>query len=242
MFNKTIDSIIQNAYTLFLLDEHFTKPSYNTRLHLDSQNIDPNLFFKYKHLISYNVKFLRTGELHYDLLRKGLQEYYENELFRLFPLLGLKNLTVNFLDFGCGSGVYADDFLKYNPSSKVFAVDVDISGVCNKENKTVLLIEKDWHIPYLNKFDFILLCEVLHNKTYAEKIQIIELCFSLLSPKGCLIIGENSDTAMAYRISKSKKRDAPIITGRFLNLLVNKETIWKPLNINNHTFYMYGNI
>ena len=131
----------------------------------------------------------------YNLLREGLQVFHKHYNSNLFEYLDLTNKEWNVLDYGGGTGQYLIDFIKQNPRSKGLLIDrniVDRDGFENKIISKAIDFENnlEWYEEYEEKFNLIVLSEVLHCKNKLMREYLIDTCWTMLKQNGLLLINE----------------------------------------------------
>ena len=131
----------------------------------------------------------------YNLLREGLEGYHKYYNSNLFEYLDLVNKEWNVLDYGGGTGQYLLDFIKYNPRSKGLLIDrnkIDKEEFEDKILSKAIDFEADlhWYEQHEEKFNLIILSEVLHCKGKLMQEYIIDSCWTMLKPNGFLLINE----------------------------------------------------
>lgn len=202
-----LNTLINDAYKLFVLLDHWKNPTAATTAMLEG--LDTNDLYKYKSLIEYHVSFLSNGQENYPLLRKGLDEYFDKDLSDIFKLISLTGRVLFMLDYGAGNGKYSDQFLYDNPASVVMAIDRQPVFDKPSRSKQHLNVdfekEPDWWYPYQDQLDVVFMSELLHCKDVRTQEYLIHSSRMLLKKcGGLLIINENNDLAMQWRIGKLK--------------------------------------
>lgn len=134
----------------------------------------------------------KTKLKNYDKLRAGLAQYFETELNHLFDQFGLIDKEWFVLDLGAGNGQYLQQFLMDNPGSTGVAVDRVKPPVCTIPFHVADIESESWinDFPY-EKFDLVILSEILHCKDHDGQDKIIQDCKKLLKPGGLILINEN---------------------------------------------------
>ena len=137
----------------------------------------------------------KISDEQYDLLREGLELYSRYNLSNCFQYCGLTGKQINVLDYGGGNGGLLIDFIKYNPSSK--GILVDRKKANNEEFGEEIVshaidfeINPLWHTQYEDRFDMIILSEVLHCKNKKGRQYLIDSSHCMLKPGGILFIIE----------------------------------------------------
>lgn len=153
-------------------------------------------------IVPYHIKddFTKQTKINSDeyvLLRKGLGEYFKLYLYDIFDLLNYKNKKWNILDYAGGNAQYSKEFLKSNPLSNALIVD----RTKNFKEKYNLKFEKinfeeneQWWTQYKNKFNLIILSEILHCKNKYYQDYLIKSSVNMLKNKGSLVICEKYPT------------------------------------------------
>ncbi len=260
----TVQEILDSIYIIPILLQHIEEPNENTRAFLHEHGITEDMISKsmspavrkqagpgvifplmeLKPLLEYHLEFIRNGNPPYDLLRMGLNQYFDQYLFKCFQLLGEVNQKVLMLDLGSGDGSYADQFLRDNPESQVICVDKAHTNAFKRLGKQIHTVdfEKDpeWYHMFVNTFDRVLISELLHCKTERGQSEIIAQALTMTKKFGKIIINENEDYAMAYRISQIKHKPHYIIDlDRVTTLMRDRAVLRKTITINKHTFYVF---
>jgi len=191
------------------------------------------------HLIRYHHHTVRSDfHANYSLLRLGLKEYFKLYLSDVFKKLNMVDMKVTALDYGCGDGQIARQFLKDNPRSGVMLVDREDN---NSEGKMVHVVDfeknPDWYLKWENVFDYVILSEVLHCKRLYWQQYLIQSSMIMLKKHGSIIIMENDDVCMEYRIGKIK-RDAYNAVNIEELAKHNKLEITNHVKIKNHHTYV----
>lgn len=230
--NKVFDSI----YLIPALLDHLEKPTVNTAAILEENGINAEDFRELKSMLVYHFQAVRNGYVaDYELLRDGLAEYFAAHLSTIFQKLGTVNQKGFVLDYGCGSGQVSDQFKLDNPATEIYKVDkFDGPGI------TVVDFEEDpsWHRGFIEHFDTIILSEVLHCKPYLTQMYLVQSSYRMLVPDGQLIIIENMDYAMAYRISKIKGSNHEVVKpSDIYNLALPMFKVKNQIRINKHIAY-----
>lgn len=143
----------------------------------------------------------------YDLLRSGLNQHigvHAIEYMDFIHSLGYVPLSV--CDLGGGGGMHLQLVCEHY-GSEAFLVDKNISYAENNLPGDYHIECRDFMIPdYINrypqKYDMILLNEVLHLLPDKKISYLISLCHDLLYDKGWLVIGETVPSlALDWRLS-----------------------------------------
>jgi len=164
---------------------------------------------KLKSLLEYQIKMipyhlkdnfytkLSIKSSEYELLRNGLGEYFDVYLKDIFKELKYRRLYWDVLDYGGGDACYSKSFLKENPHSNSLIVD-RILNFKEKDNLKFLKNDfeenKEWFLTHKNKYNLIILSELLHCKNKEWRSYLIDSCFYMLKQGGRLLICEKSPT------------------------------------------------
>ncbi|HYD90366.1 MAG TPA: class I SAM-dependent methyltransferase [Flavobacterium sp.] len=203
-FKQLADSI----YLIPVLLDHFSKPTDITTAILKEYDINERKveeFRKVKSLLTYHLNTVRNWQPDYPLLRQGLSEYFDAYMKHTFKNIGFTNKEWEVLDYGCGSGKYGLQFHELNPQSHVYFLDRD-----HDQGYLVNYIRCDfekqpmWYMGYLKRFDCVIMSELLHCKDFVTQQYLITSAYEILAPKGKLVVIENADYCMAYRIARLK--------------------------------------
>ena len=86
----------------------------------------------------------------------------------IYKLMNHYNLspTAKILDVGCGKGFFLFDFLKINPNSEVYGIDISEYAIqnCKEEIKSKLILGNATKLPWEdNHFDLVVSINTLHN-------------------------------------------------------------------------------
>jgi SAM-dependent methyltransferase len=242
-----LHQILDSIYIIPVLLEHLEKPTFTTTKVLRTNDITPQQIEecrKIKDLLLYHYKVIATGfQPNYIQLRQGLKQYYNEYLSGMFKRLDLVDKDYNVLDYGCGSGQVLKQFLRDNPLSAGIGVDKDpqvFTGFRQKDFEA----EPDWYYDYLEYFNLVILSEVLHCKDLKTQQYLIASSDVMLKQKGILIIVENVDYCMEYRISKIKQDNFHVLNEFHIKELM-EGTGFKMHNmitINRHNIYEFHKI
>lgn len=189
---------------------------------------------KFSNFMTYNLQFARYGVGDYNDLRAGLQENFNVYLKDIFKKIKVTNRTGNFLDFGAGSGIYSRFFKLSNPKSKIFKLDRHSGMKIDFEQNPA------WYIDYIEKFDTVLLSEILHCKGPAGRRNIIHSIYKVLKPGGLVIVNENEDIFMKYRLSKVSK--GKMLSIAEIHSLMAGFKFIRKVKIHNHNVMLYEKI
>ena len=162
-----------------------------------------------KFLLEYQIKIIpyhlkdnfynkfKIEKSEYELLRNGLGEYFNVYLKDIFKELKYKKFKWNVLDYGGGDACYSKNFLKENPRSNSLIVDRTLNFE-EKDNLKFLKNDfeenKEWFLNYKNKYNLIILSELLHCKNKEWRSYLIDSCFYMLQQGGRLLICEKNPT------------------------------------------------
>lgn len=203
---------------------------------------------KLRPLLEYHLMILQDGfkesAFGYPKLRDGLKAYFDQYLSKIWFELGIRDTTKRLLDYGAGVGQYSDQFLADNMSGDVVMIDKEKT----RPDITQINFEEDssWYSNenYFEQFDLVLLAEVLHCKDLKMQKYLIQSGRLCLKPKGHLIIVENVDYAMAYRISKIKNEQRPVLDEKDIQKLMDGERFEfiSQIQIEQHKIYRYEKI
>lgn len=242
--NRIIDSI----YLIPVLLDHLDKPTANTRAILKANNIDSMDIIearKIRTLLEYHLHIIQNNyQPNYPLLRQGLREYFNEYLYKIFNQLDIRNKTWYMLDYGAGSGQMSQQFLKTNPDSQVLQVDKEIIDDSLPSLCVDFEADPKWYHGFKDTFDLVVVSELLHCKTLNWQEYIIKSSIAMLKPGGRLIIVENIDHTMEYRISKIKTTPHPVVMWPLIRKLMKpyKVKLIKQIHINQHYIYYYEKI
>lgn len=239
-----LQNILDSVYIIPAILDHMDKPSLATSKVLAQAGVndkDLESLRKIRHLLEYHLRTVKCDfKTNYTLLREGLSEYHNQYLFDVWWKLNIQDQRITMLDYGCGAGAYIGSFKVYNPESICIGVDKesDIPNVIVADFE----LWPDWHQRYDNKIDLVLLSEVLHCKPIGVQKYLVNSSWQMLKKGGRLLIIENHDPCMEYRINKIKKTTTmKLLSAHDITKLV------APLNmraaqqvqIYNHTAYLY---
>ncbi len=134
-----------------------------------------------------------------------VQSYIESMHWRavlqapdVIKLINLNEVN-SVLDLGCGSGVYAMQFLREKPSLKVTALDFEnvipfTKHHTDRENMTskINIIGGDaFKTDFGKGYDLVFISSMLTYYSLWENIDLLHKIYNSLNPKGCLVIQEN---------------------------------------------------
>lgn len=247
----TRQQILDSIYIIPVILDHLDEPSENTKKILQENEITDELLQEMslvKHLLQYHYGIVKNNYYgHYPTLRKGLSEYFDQYLSAIWDKIGLMDKELLLLDYGCGYGQYSRKFLEVNPRSEVMLVDKEMIGIENSLLTRQLCVDwekdREWFKGFIDTFNVVLLSEVLHCKTLVQQDYLIDTSHLMLKEEGLLIINENLDHCMEYRITKIKSYPSPVINYNRIKLLTeNKFDLKNFVNINQHYIYVYEKI
>lgn len=255
-----IQRVLDSIYLIPVILDHLEAPTLNTERILVQNGIHPREIEelrKIQHLLDYHWSVVRNNFApNYSYLRQGLKEYFDEYLSDVFKKLKFTDGKYTMLDYGCGMGYYGKQFAKDNPMSEITLMDKDFSNEAytfiNDERFNINLIKDDFEANpnwFMNRnllgyFDVILMSELLHCKDEVMCKYLISSCCSMLSKGSSLIVIENQDLCMEYRITKLKGSPRPVIDMMTMDRLTKfmPLRIKHILNINQHYIYLYEKI
>ena len=243
-----VKNLLDSIYLIPVLLEHYKSPSAQTAAILKDNDIDPEEFRDLQHLLQYHRDFICSGVQNYLLLRIGLSEYFDKYLSEVWSKLEIVDKQLMLLDYASGNGQYSDKFLEMNPDSCAICIDKDHIGAKVKRNKFLHNVnfeyQPDWWYGYKDQIDIVLMSELLHCKEPKDYVYLLSSANNLLKPTGKLILIENNDNCMAYRISKLKGRHIPLPDMAKVNKITEGFGLQciKLINIKNHWIYVFEKI
>jgi len=190
-------------------------------------------------LLKYHYKIIKNdfnGEDLYPLLRKGLNEYYDKYLNDFWKIINIQNTNKKLLDYGCGTGCYSRSFKKDNPKGSYILIDKSL-GIDFENNP-------NWYInDHIEKYDLILLSEILHCKDYETQNYLINSSLDMLKTGGQIIINENEDPFMDWRLNKLTKK-GEVLNKKYILDFMNRSALkLSQINkINYHNIFVYDKI
>jgi len=146
----------------------------------------------------------------YDPLTNEYRAYFKNILLnRIIPnkIPGIKYKKFKVLEAGCGTGVFSEFFLEFNPNLRMIGVDivpemVDLANAKNIPNCHAILGDlEDSDLFNSNFFDIILCPFVLHHFPCLDKV--FSNLTKWLKTDGFIIILEPNGSNPAKRLSES---------------------------------------
>jgi hypothetical protein len=141
--------------------------------------------------------FNQISKSEYFLLRQGLGEYFLIYQSKLFTKLGYLNKEWRVLDYAGGAGKYSKNFLEHNPKSHCTVIDREKQY---KKELQILFKEIDfeknplWYQNHHQKYNLIILSEILHCKNRETREYIIKSAYTLLDKEGEILIIEKTPT------------------------------------------------
>jgi len=241
-----LERLLDSIYLIPAILDHMDKPCSNTREILRANDISDEQvaeLHKIRHLLEYHKQVVQNKfSGNYPLLRLGLREYYQTYLSSMFKEIGLVGCKLFALDYGCGDGQVADQFLEDNPRSEIMLLDKE--PILNRKS-FVLDFEKEpnWWSNYVGAFSLVILSEVLHCKAPIAQHYLVDSSYNLLAERGLLLISENIDHCMEYRIGKIKRDNYPVVDSYEIGQLTHRKfELIKQVQINNHKIYLYEKI
>lgn len=241
------EQILDSMYIIPVLLDHFDNPTdLTTQILGDNGIFDEQIeqMRQVRHMLEYHRWSVVSGYApNYPLLRIGLKQYYATFLKTMFTDIGFYNKRIMALDYGCGTGQVADQFLFDNPESEIILMDKE-----NQTNKKIIQVdferEPTWYQPYAHYFNLVILSEVLHCKTPIFQEYLIKSSTNMLKRGGHILIVENVDFCMAYRISKIKQGSYKVLNADDIKKLTANYPLKlvKVKNIQRHKIYLYEKI
>lgn len=193
-------------------------------------------------LLKYHDTIIKNGfnssDETYSILRKGLTEYFDEFLSKFWQQIGFTNLKGKILlDYGSGSGVYSDAYEKANPECKAHKVDKCLGSQYD------FIKNPDWFKHNTIPFDTVLLSEILHCKDLKWQKYLIESSLEMLSSGGQIIINENVDPFMNWRLNEMTDNGQLLDQEYIINLLSPYPVKLTRLSvINYHNIFIYDKI
>lgn len=242
-----LHKILDSIYIIPAILDHLDNPTETTTKLLLSAGIGPKQIEEcreVRELLLYHYKVIVTGySPNYDQLRDGLVQYFEAHLSDMFKKLGIIEKEWRVLDYGCGNGQVSTQFLKDNPDSYALRVDRDSVNITNFK-RIDFETQPYWYKPYTNTFDLVILSEVLHCKDHNGQLYLIDSSIQLLRDKGTLIVVENKDYCMEYRISKIKQNNFKVLNEWHVRELTQGSNLalLNMITINRHNIYEFQKV
>lgn len=211
---ESLNAIINSVYVIPILLEYFTmnpgepeevgEPYLRVFAELGISLNDLEVLRSLTPLLQYHLYQVKSDfKPNYELLVKGLRKYFDNVLIKMWEDLGLTGMKgKTLLDYGAGSGYYSEAFLAHNPGCHAFRLDRHHE--VEDEYHVAVDFEKvpDWYTRFPASFDYVLLSEILHCKDRPMREYLIKSSMATLKKGGLLIINENQDPFMNYRLKK----------------------------------------
>lgn len=160
---------------------------------------NPEEYKEIVNLLEYHLEIVSTDFKYnknlYPLLRDGLNGYYNKYLSNFWQTLSIKDTDFKLLDYGCGDGSYSKSFKKSNPEGIYTLID--------KALGTDFITNPNWYKEAsIGKYDLILLSEILHCKDFKTRLYLINSSLEMLEKNGRIIINENEDPFMNWRLKE----------------------------------------
>lgn len=245
-----IKQLTDSIYLLPIVIDHIQNPSELTATILKENSVtneDIEEYKKVNNLLLYHLHCIQSNwKSNYHLLRVGLQEYFCNYLSNVFKELNIVDKAWKVLDYGCGSGQLGMQFEQDNPESRVMYLDRTREDGIDKKRFILCDFERypDWYKGCKGEFDCVLMSELLHCKTIEGQHYLVNSAHNILKPGGFLIIIENIDYCMAYRMNRLKKEaKLNVVTAERVGFLTAAFfVLLKETTILNHKIYIYEKI
>lgn len=242
---QNIQKILDSIYLIPILIDHIKQPTSNTTKFLATQGIDAQDVENCKQLLPlleyHQFAVQNSFKPNYPLLRDGLEVYFQKYLSDFIRLIGLVNRRDNVLDYGCGMGQIGRKIKELNPDANVLMVDRE--KFADDIMPVDFEADPSWYTPLEDSMDYIILSEVLHCKDIKGQEYLIKSSHKMLKSLGVLVIIENVDYAMAYRISKIKGKEFNVVDDAQIKYLT--DYYFRKLhtfNINRHNIYLYAKV
>lgn len=247
MNKLSIDDIVSRFYLLPVILDHFDNPTEESEKIIKEAGItDLSTLYRQRSLLQYHLYYISTRNENYPLLREGLDQYFDEHLSDVFKNIGLKGHVAYMLDYGAGDGKYAKQFMIDNPYSQVLCVDrYQINNLPKGVKSIGVDFEKvpDWYHSWRNTFNVVFMSELMHCKDEKGQKYLIDTSYAMLQENGLLIIHENMDYEMQWRISKIKGKSMPIVNKATIDKFIHMKFVFKEQRtINQHTAYVYAKI
>ena len=248
----TTKELLDSVYLIPAILDHMKQPTKESAYLLANNGIGKSHLEearKIEMLLRYHLKMVKEDFVpDYPALRIGLQQYFDLYLKDIWQKIEMVDKPWRLLDYGAGSGQYSDQFLADNMVGEVMMID--------KEQSRPDIVQIDfeqqpgWYAEYGQQFDVVLLAEVLHCKDEKMQNYLIQSSRIMLKDNGFLVVVENIDYAMAYRISKIKGTPYPVLDEKYMIGLMEQYTqlgggnliIRKQERIQQHIIYVYEKI
>jgi SAM-dependent methyltransferase len=245
----TTKELLDSIYLIPAILDHMKNPTSETAYLLGKNGIGKaglEEARKVEDLLRYHLKMVKTDFApDYPSLRVGLKQYFDTYLSAIWQKLGIVDTDKRLLDYGAGSGQYSDQFLADNMTGEVMMVDKE--QIRQEIVQIDFELDVSWYENYKASFDIVLLAEVLHCKDKKTQEYLTQTSRLLLKDNGLLIIVENVDYAMAYRISKIKGSPYPVLDEKAITSLMEplaaldagKLKLMSTTEIQQHKIYVY---
>jgi len=186
-------------------------------------------------------KIKKIDDRQYSMLREGLSVFHSQNNISLFSTLSLVNKKWHVLDYCGGDGQYLRSFLSSNLESSGMLVDrkaaSGLDSIAVDYEAT-----PDWYLSHKEKFDLIILSEILHCKGKAGQVYLIDSARYMLKPGGLLLVNEVIPCPFFdWRMSIYTRGGASISIEEVKNMTLEKWEIMKelPEGCNPSTKYHY---
>ena len=233
----TIEDLLDAPYIMELLKEHWANEDMGREDPLVLKCLEGQIPIdtihkagQLKSLFRYHSNFVRDYSPDYAMLRTGLHEYYKvNFKDRFWQRLKIENESLSLLDLGCGQGYYSLDFLASNPESRATLLDRCgvlrvLQPIVDKYSR-LSTIETDWDKDHTwckgrkEKFDLVLMSEILHQKTPAQRDRLVKIAKSVCTPGGRIVVHETDDPLLTYRLRLLTQRGAAMSIQEVMELM-----------------------
>ncbi len=204
---------------------------------LNEYGVDPDDYINLINLLKYNKSIIRTNfKADYELLRRGLDEYYQMFLRSFWQKMKLTDTKLRLLDYCGGDGSYSSSFKTFNPGGTAVLLDRS-NGLC-------IDFEDDpkWHKEWQEYFNVVLLSEILHCKSIEIQYYLIDSSLSMLDNGGKIIINENIDPFMGWRLDRLTKEGKVLDESHIIKLMSTYRHVLQLTDlqtIENHKIYVY---
>ena len=231
------NKVINSAYLIpAILAKLEGTENENVDLMLKEFNVDAEDYRDLYSLLNYHLQVVKTDfNADYPLLRKGLTEYFEKYLSDFWKVVGIEGTRLRLLDYACGDGAYSDKFIEANPEGITYRVDRQF-GIDFEATPL-------WYQRESFEVDIVLLSEILHCKSIKWQEYLIVSSLACLVPGGCIIINENIDPFMGYRLNHLTDHGNMLTENDIIQLMLEYDVKLKSITtINNHKQYTYEKI